>query len=155
MLQFQASILVNVLPKSSLWKKAKLPRSFSSASRQIKEVIFWYFFCSVKWNNQTNKKFNKILRVANKWKNTISSSYRNLKESMMMKKQWLWLENQVTCPVPVSLCLILCSMIWTEGGRGTRNRCEDLKKKIPPQKIRDLHILYFVWLNRNKNLTSV
>lgn len=94
---------------------------------------FLVFFCSVKWNNQTNKKFNKILRVANKWKNTISSSYRNLKESMMMKKQWLWLENQVTCPVPVSLCVILCSMIWTEGGRGTRNRCEDLKKKIPPK----------------------
>lgn len=153
MLQFQASILVNVLPKSSLWKKAKLPRSFSSASRQIKEVIFWYFFCSVKWNNQTNKKFNKILRVANKWKNTISSSYRNLKESMMMKKQWLWLENQVTCPVPVSLCLILCSMIWTEGGRGTRNRCEDLKKKS--QRKLETYIYYiFVWLNRNKNLTS-
>lgn len=145
MLQFQASILVNVLPKSSLWKKAKLPRSFSSASRQIKEVIFWYFFCSVKWNNQTNKKFNKILRVANKWKKNISSSYRNLKESMMMKKQWLWLENQVTCPVPVSLCLILCSMIWTEGGRGTRNRCEDLKKKIPPPQKLETYIYYILF----------
>lgn len=33
----RASTLVNVLPKSSLWKKAKLPRLFSSASRQIKQ----------------------------------------------------------------------------------------------------------------------
>lgn len=133
MLQFQASILVNVLPKSSLWKKAKLPRSFSSASRQIKEVIFWYFF--VLWNEiiKQTKNLTRFWEWLTNEKNTISSFYRNLKESMMMKKQWLWLENQVTCPVPVSLCVILCSMIWTEGGRETRNRCEDLKKKNPKE----------------------
>lgn len=90
-----------------------------------------FFF--VLWNEiiKQTKNLTRFWEWLTNGKNTISSSYRNLKESMMMKKQWLWLENQVTCPVPVSLCLILCSMIWTEGGRGTRNRCEDLKPPPP------------------------
>lgn len=71
----------------------------------------------------------------------------------MVKTQWLWLlETQVTCPVFVSLCVILCSIIWTEGRRETTNRCDDLKPKKSQRKLQTY--IYCILFNHIGNKTQ-